>query len=325
MSKFVDGLLQRFVSWPNEHLSDETLASLICRELPFIDAWTAEHHLAKCWYCRSRQWYLEGPRAERMIKLYGEVVSRPEEDVLPEKPRAEFAQWLQLVVRHAALQTQEQQPRTVRRRLRAAIPGVSIGLAFGVIIGALSLSFSWRRVPSISANSLLVHAERWDASGTAAGPGVAHQTIRIKTSRQSLDRSLYWDLEGKRQPRHTALASSEEQLKLEMGRAGVDWDRPISASAYQDWHDHQHVRQDSIKQTGDHMLPLTTTVPDGIVSQESITVRDTDFHPVQRTIGFRESETVQIAELDYSILPWSVVDANAFEPMETIPMGESTL
>lgn len=315
--------MQRLAPNLNEHLSDERLASLICRELPFVETWIAGRHLAKCRQCRQRRWYLEGPRAQRMIELYGEAMhSQEEDDVMPEKPRAEFAEWLQCTVRHAALQTQEQ-PRTVRHRLSAAMPGVSIGLALGVIVGAVAVSFSWRRTPNITANSLLVHAEKWDASSPTAGPGVAHQTIRIKTPRQSLDRSLYWDLQGKRRPRHMALVSGEEQLKLQLVPAGVDWDRPISASAYQDWHDHQHVRADSIAQTGDHLLTLTTTVPDGVVSQESITIRDTDFHPVQRTVGFRESGTVEIAELDYSVLPWSAVDAGAFEPLETIQAGEA--
>jgi hypothetical protein len=320
MNKLVDELLQRFVPTLREHLSDERLATLICRELPFIEAWMAERHLARCRQCRRRRWSLEGPRAQRMIEFYGEVISRPDEDnALPEKPRAEFAEWLQLAVRHAALQTREQ-PRKERYRLRAAIPGVSIGLAAGVIIGAITFSFSWRRVPSITANSLLVHAEKWDTSSSTASPGVAHQTVRIKTPRQSVDRSLYWDLQGKRRPRRTVLVSSEEQLKLELAPAGVDWDRPISASAYQDWHDHQHVRADSITQTGNHLLTLTTTVPDGVVSQESITIRDTDFHPVQRTVGFRNSGTVEIAELDYSVLPWGAVDASTFEPLEIIPV-----
>jgi hypothetical protein len=325
MNKLVDGLLQRFVPDSSEHLSDERLAALICRDLSFVEVWIAKRHLAQCRNCRRRRQSLEGPRAQRMIELYGEVVSRPEEkNALPEKPRAEFAEWLQFMVRHAALQTQEK-PLPARRRLTAAIPGVAIGLALGVMFAAIAFSFSWQQAPGISANSLLVHAERWDTSTPAAGSGVAHQAIRIKTSGRSLDRSLYWDIQGKRRPRHIALASSEEQLRLELGPAGVEWDRPISAAAYQEWHDHQHVRADNITKTGDHLLTLTTAVPDGIVSQESITVRDTDFHPVQRTVGFRDSDTVEITELDYSVLPWSAVDASAFEPLDVVAIGAPSL
>lgn len=260
----------------------------------------------------------------RMIAHYADVSRQEEDDVLPEGPRAAFAQWLQFEVHRTALQSPGQRSLKQRRKLRAAMPGVSIGLAFGLMIGAIAFSLVWRRVPGISANSLLVHAEKWDISVPTADPGVAHQTIRIKTPGQSLDRSLYWDLQGKRRARRVALAGREEQLKLELGRAGIDWDRPISASAYQDWHDHQHIRSDRITQTGRHLLTLTTTVPDGILSQESITVRDTDFHPVRRTIGFRDSDTVEIAELDYSVLPWSAVDVSAFEQVATTPLREGT-
>jgi hypothetical protein len=321
VNKLVEELLRRFVPSWNEHLSDEKLADLICRELSFVEAWIAQRHLAVCRDCRSRRWYLEGPRAASMLETYAEM-SREGDDELADEPRAAFAQWLQFEVRRAASQRSEQRILKQGRSLRAAMPAVSIGVACGLTIGAIAFSLAGRRVPSISANSLLVHAEAWDDSAATADAGVAHQTIRIKTSGQSLDRSLYWDLQGKRHPKHVALAGREEQLRVELGRAGVDWDRPISASAYQDWHDHQHVRVDHIAETGHHLLTLTTTVPDGILAQESITVRDTDFHPVRRTVGFRGSDSVEIAELDYSVLPWSAVDATAFEPLQTVPLHE---
>jgi hypothetical protein len=327
MNTLIDRLLQRFVPSSIEHLSDEQLASVICRELSFFKTWIAERHLAKCWPCRSRRWHVEGPRAQRMIELHAALTLHPEDCELPEEPRAEFAQWLHVEMRRAAMQPSKQ-PRSVRQRLHAAMPGVSmisIGLAFGLMVAAIIFSFSGRQTPRISANSLLVHAEKWDPSNTRANQGVVHQTIRIKMAAQSQDRSLYWDMQGKRRLRQTTLASNDEQFKLRLRRAGVDWDCPISASGYQDWHDHQHVRADRITKTGRHLLTLTTTVPEGIVSHESITVRDNDFHPVQRTIGFRDSDTVEIAELDYSVLPWSAVDTSVFEPADNMPLHDVTV
>jgi len=107
-------------------------------------------------------------------------------------------------------------------------------------------------------------------------------------------------------------------------RAGLDWDEPISASNYQGWHDHQHVREDKIVRAGSHLLKLTTTVPEGLVAEQSLTVRDTDFHPVRRTVAFRDRRTVEIAEVDFKILPWSAVDANIFEPEARIE-AEATM
>ncbi len=53
-------------------------------------------------------------------------------------------------------------------------------------------------------------------------------------------------------------------------------------------------------------------------------MRDTDFHPVQRTVELRDSGTVEIAELDFKILPWNAVDANAFEPEISLPALATT-
>jgi len=311
VGNLVDRLLRRFVSSSNDHLSDERMAELFCREMPITKRWIARSHLATCQECRIRQEDLEGSRAERMLRLYRESIGNMEMK-LPEKPRAAFAQWLELQLRYAAVREERFFPFRIPVRLSVAIPVASIGMAVSVGLGIYL--FSLWRLPNISANSLLVHAEKWDTSSTAS-PGVARQTVRIKTPKQTMERSIYWDLNGKRRPRHVALPASEEQLKSSLGQAGIDWDQPISASAYQDWHDHQHVRTDRISRSGSHLLTLTTTVPEGPVSQQSLTVRDTDFHPIDRIVGFRDSETVEIAELDFKILPWSAVDANAFDPI----------
>ncbi len=58
-------------------------------------------------------------------------------------------------------------------------------------------------------------------------------------------------------------------------------------------------------------------MPEGVIAEQSLTVRDSDFHPVQRTVELRDSGTVEIAEVDFKILPWNAVDANLFEPLET--------
>ncbi|MEI9978448.1 MAG: hypothetical protein WDN23_05505 [Edaphobacter sp.] len=135
----------------------------------------------------------------------------------------------------------------------------------------------------------------------------------------TLERSIYRDLEGKRHPKQVRLAEKQEQLKHELALAGINWDEPMSASDYQTWHDHQHVRADKIVRTGKHLLRLTTTSPDSVASPQSLTVRDTDFHPVQRTIELRDVGTIEIAELDYKVLPLSALGADVFEPVGRMP------
>ena len=258
-----------------------------------------------------RQRSLEGPRAEHMIQLYRE--SLDDVDMIPqERSRTAFAAWLKFQVRLEASRQKWTVP--AYAAWRHSFSSVSIGVVLGLVTGASVFTFLYReRVPSITANSLLVRAENWDTPNAAANPGVAHQTIQIKTGKQTLKRSVYWDVQGRHRPKPVVLSAAEEQLRSTLGEAGVDWNQPISASAYQTWHDGQHVRADSIARSGLHLLTLTTTVPEGEVSEESLTVRDTDFHPVARRVDFRDNETVEIAELDFAILPWTAVDSSAFE------------
>ena len=318
MNRVMNTLLW-FLPDTDSHLSDMQLADLFCSELPLLKSWAARRHLAKCAACRVRKQQLEGSRAEHMLEMYRE--SMDDADItLPEWPRTAFSLQLKLLRRDVPFNKSNSPVHSGWISWpSSSTPVVLTGALAGVVVGVSTFSLlSWQRGPDITANTLLVRAEKWDVPGAAAGPGVAHQTIEIRNSKQTFKRSIYWDVQGKRHPKRAGLSASEEKLRSVFGQAGIDWNQPISASAYQDWHDHQHVRADHIARSGAHLLTLTTTVPNGIVSDESLTVRDTDFHPIKRKVNFRDHETVEIAELDFAILPWNAVDASVFEPEEGI-------
>ncbi len=315
--------MRYFFSGCDEHISDERLAALFCRELSIAARWITRRHLTKCFYCRARREHLEGPRAGRVLQVYREGMEGAE-SVLPGRPRLVFEHWLDTQMRHRSKPARRLSRLPNLASLRFSPPrlAASAGVAFGLLVGASFFGYWWwQRVPDLSANALLVRAESWDAVSTAARSdvihqGVIHQIVRIKTAKQTIDRSLYRDLQGRRHPRSSALDRSQEQLKVALGKAGIDWDQPISASDYQVWRDSQHEHSDSIVRSSTHLLTLTTTVPEGPVSRESLTVRDSDFHPLRRTVDFRDSgETVEVAELEFAVLPWSSVDANVFEPL----------
>lgn len=274
-------------------------------------------HLMKCLHCRVRLEDLEGRRANRVINLYRDSLYR---DVhwLSDNKREEFSKRLVSQLRQE----------TARRRwwsippfhlsfknLFPRIPALAVGVALGCV--AASGLFLWlrARVPNITANALLVRAEKWETPVSASSSGVVYQEVRISTQNQTVDRSIYRDVQRKRRLKLIKLADRDETLRNMLLTAGVDWNEPISASSYQGWHDHQHEREDRITRAGSHLLLLTTRVPDGSVSEQSLMVRDTDFHPVRRTIVFRDSKTMDIAELDYKTLPWNDVDARFFEPI----------
>ena len=309
--------LRHFIPSWNEHLSDDRLASLICGELSLWERWGARQHLATCWHCRLRKDELEGRRADDFFEGYLKIRRK---EKLPKEPEMEFSHKLRLQIQSTAPKEEKaiRFPRIPLPELSFMNPALVTAIVCG-FVAFLSLAFWWQqRSPQISSNALLVQAEKWDTPSLASALGVVYQPVRITLSKQSkkatIDRSIYRDTQGKRQPKQVKLDAAEQQLQDTLTEAGLDWNEPLSASGYQNWHDRQRVREDNIVRAGSHLLRLTTTDPDGLVAEQSLTVRDTDFHPVKRTVELRDNSTVEIAELDFKILPWSAVDANVFEP-----------
>jgi hypothetical protein len=322
MEALFEKLCRRLLPGSDRHVADRAMADLLCGETSLLKRWAALHHISKCSYCRIRKVALEGPRAERMIEMYGETI--PGEDVrLHQESRGEFANWIetQLLLDDPRLRRPRHGIKLPTLKFKANIPALSLGLALGAFVGAAGLHLWWLKgVSHITANALLVRAEKWDTIHASSTSAVAYQAIQIKAPQGVVKRSLYRDLQARRWPKSAPPIDKEaklreEELRSNLDRAGVDWEQPLSATSYQAWHDRQHERADRIVFAEHHLLTLTTTVPQGEIFSETLTVRETDFHPVRRAIDFRDQGTVEIAELDFRVLPWSAVDANAFEPI----------
>ncbi len=236
-------LLRRFIPSLNEHLSDDRLASLFCGELVLVERWIARQHLATCWQCRLRQEELEGTRSDRMFDHCRDVLTINQ---VPKEPEMEFARQLRLQI-----QTATPRKSKVPRRPTISFPELSpmnpalivcMVLSFATLF---SFYFWWQqRIPRIGENTLLVRAEKWDKP---AMQGVVYQSVRITMTKQAkkeaIARSIYRDVQGKRQPKRVKLNDTEEQVRGALTEAGLDWDEPLSASGYQNWHDRQHIRK----------------------------------------------------------------------------------
>lgn len=231
-----------------------------------------------------------------------------------------------VVIGNPGLRQRESLWSKLRARLKqVSLPDMNPIFATALILAAASfLCFVvwWNQLPHITTIALLAHAEAWDATAhPSRTPGVIYQRISIKTQQRIVNRTIYRDAQGIRRPKQQELAAADAQLKDRLAKAGVNWDEPLSATAYRDWHDRQRVPQDAITKAGEHLLKLTTTVSGGSVLQETLTVRDTDFRPVARTIDLPDTGTVEIAELSYEVLPWSTAREDWFEPLAASPIG----
>ena len=195
-------------------------------------------------------------------------------------------------------------------------PSLATALVLAVVASVL-LVVGLRQRQQKAVADLIKHATIADPSfRSAAKPGVIYQKVAIRTPHRTLERTLYRDAEGVRRPRRQQVSPQDEQLKSNLAAAGVSWDAPLSAVDYGEWRHRSGATRDAVTRTSQHLLTLTTTpVSGGAVVRETLTVRDTDFHTVDRTIELRDSDTVEIAELSYDVLPWSSTNPDWFEPL----------
>lgn len=211
-------------------------------------------------------------------------------------------------------------------KFRSLVPAMNPFLATAIVLGAatvLCLILWLRGGPPLSAGELLDHAQTSDRSAaTSKRPGVIYQKVAIRTPRRTVERTIYRDAQGIRRPRRQELSPEDEQLKNKLASAGVSWDDPLSAADYADWRRRSGLTRDRVTRPGQQLLTLSTApVADEAVLNETLTVRETDFHAVGRTVELRDTGTVEIAQLNYDVLPWGAVNQDWFEP---VPPGAVT-
>src|SRR6266850_973758 len=295
------------------HLSDEALSDLVSGELAGGKLRRAEFHLSKCWKCRSRYEQLERA-AMGFVDLHKQIIT-------PNPPEA--SQWREMFLARldrAGAEAQSSRWSRLLPHLRfAGFTNMNPFLASAgvIVVASIILFFIWQRsMPSVSASELMQRAEIADSNSARSGkPGVIYQKVQIRTAHASVERDLYRDREGRRPPKSQPVAAEFAPLKAKLNIAGVNWDEPLSASSYKAWHDSQSEESDQVRRSGKNLLTVTTKTSGGIVVEESLTVREGDFHPVKRTVELVDVGTLEIAELNYAVLSWNAVNADLFEPL----------
>jgi len=306
------------------HVSDGELTLLVTGDLTSRKQTRVEQHLESCGACRARCGRFEALFLQVMAYHSYQTESDRQDD---RARRFRLATRLDQMPDYDP-DTNAAKPEKPKHRVGALVPMNPI-LVTGLMLAVASITcvFLWiqQSRTNITSNTLLVRAGAWELGAARnRAPAVIRQTVKINTGKRSLKRTIYRDAEAKRKPRQTQLAADDNLLRLKLAQANVVWDVPLSAASYQDWHDAQRVREDQIQRAAGDLLVLTTTTPNGAVAAQSLTVRGTDFHPISRTVSFRDSATVEIAELDYSVLPWTPEVSCLFEPDEGMRLASAT-
>ncbi len=207
------------------------------------------------------------------------------------------------------------------RGCRESLPFFStwrLPLAVALSVVVCGIWLQSRHAAPMTSSVLLQRAEAAEeAPARASEPSVVYEKVRIHTAARSIESRIYRDASGRRKPKAQPLDRQTVELQSKLATAGVDWNEPLSPATFDQWHNRAHAIQNSVHETGPNLLTLTATAANENVTQESLTVRANDFHPVSRTISFRDTGTVEIAELDYEVLPWSAVNGDLFEPLDS--------
>jgi len=296
-----------------QHLSDETISRLIAGELTTVRGFSARSHIEKCWQCRSRREALE--RAAMQVT---EHRNRLVEGTPPNPHRR---QALLADLRRRAEQSVPQ-PVWIRSisnfRMWIGNQMSPIFTSTGIVLtAAVLLIWVWQRstINPVNAAQLLQRAVTSDAAVSQEKAGAIYQKVRITTSRLKVEHEIYRDPSGLRRRRLEPAKEEVEPIQHVMSTIGVEWDAPLSAASYREWHDRQIAPSDEVRKEDGNLLTLVTKVPNNWIEEESLTVRASDFHPVARTIETRSYGTVEIAEVSYAVLPWSGLNEALFEPL----------
>jgi hypothetical protein len=268
-------------------------------------------HLKLCWKCQARKQHLQ----DTILK----VVAYEQELLtafLPPPPYAE-ERLMALLDHEESSQPPSLLNRTVLRlqwlkKLR--MKPILIG-ALAILLG-LGVFLASRKPPKT--NDVTVHAflngvQASDHDRIVGEPGVAIQKISVRTPQSSFEHTVYYDLQRRRHAKEDRIDAGEEQVRLELAAAGVDWQEPLSGASFVSWYMQTANHRDDVTNDGKGLLTLTTTVDAGTVADESLTVRRSDFHPVARSVRLRDSGTIEIAELDYTVVAWSAINESIFE------------
>lgn len=158
--------------------------------------------------------------------------------------------------------------------------------------------------------------------GPQARPGVIFERVELRVrkaqSGEHFEWPVYRDSQGKRKPRFQRASERESVLKERLAAAGVTRENPLSAAAFESWRTSFRVHADNVAYSPAGLITVTTSLPEDSASQvreETLVLRSEDYHPLARTVAFRDEETVEIAEVEYQVLDWHQAQRGWFEEL----------
>jgi antitoxin (DNA-binding transcriptional repressor) of toxin-antitoxin stability system len=298
---------------PRAHLSEDALTRLVCEELSPARRLFAKRHLRRCGRCRARFELLRRAAVE-----VAEHRHRAEKRLGPlsSSRRVQFIQQLDILLEAVPEATWWNRLRVEWRfqTFEDFVPSLK-GALLGICAALFVFSVWHLQIPAVSAAEFLKRAAASDRSPlNVGGSGVVHRRFRVKTAKRTIEHDAYRDLSGRLQPRNDNVHAEDADLAIRLALAGVNWDDPLSAISFKSWHDRQPNPDDEVHSSREGFLTIRTRLASTEIAQESLTVREDGFHPIERTIEYREFGTVEISEVSLDFLSWDRTNQLFFMP-----------
>jgi hypothetical protein len=328
----------------NPHLSDEQLLLTLDGESSAQEAAEVEVHLEACWSCRAR--------GDQIEKTIGDVVEYRDHlmnlyvPVSTGGPAIFIARLEELARSIGGLSLRSRIVRALR-----VFGSFSEGMAprhvwIGAMVVASLAVFSLTRfgeVRKVSASQFLENAQISEvrALHSVAKP-LVYQKLRIRVGSQTVTHTIYRDPVGMRQAdrlevaegaggelagkaglptQPTALQAADAELRQTFLTAHLNWQNPLSPASYSAWYKSLDQKLDEVTTVGDGLITLKTTTSEGPIAEARITVRTSDFHPVEEDLRLNDARQVEVHELAWEVLPMEEINVAIFAP-EVAPSAE---
>jgi anti-sigma factor RsiW len=275
------------------HPDEGQLLRYLDGELPGRRARQIRKHLQACWHCRAELEELQNTVSDCVRYRKNVFGTCPP----PPDPWQDLSRGFDRI--DASL-VRESLAARLARVISVPRPAVPWAVTGAIAVAVLCvIVYQLRETPSVQAAALLKKA----VAVADSRPRPARR-IRISTPSQQLTRVI-----GVGQP--VSDAPAVERL---FRAANYSWDDPLSAKSFQTWRDQLPVKQDEIATIEDSQSPdrnsyrvHTTTDASELVSA-TLTLRMTDFEPLEGRFEFRNRDWVEMTELtDQPTLPASTV------------------
>lgn len=272
----------------DQHPDENQLLLALERELSPEETAEIERHIGICWNCRAR--YHEIQSGILAFIEYRQKLYLPALDSVPRDFRG-----FRLLLNNTSAESREtgllDRVRNRIRRFLSSFSRIPIQARWISVSAAIMIAvLLWTQVVNpgaISASELLVKAAQ--TQNPPVKNRTVRQKVRVKTAKSEIVREFEW-----------ATGSPIPQANWDVQADPENWNAPLTAEGFIQWHDSLSAPKDKVTRSGDHWT-LETTAASGPIKDASIAIRSSDFRPTEQHIHFSDNRRLDLEEVSFEM------------------------